>query len=146
MADIRRFELLRWWAKAPQPSRLSITNASDRPAMRGKRSSPMGGITHETRLRAANHHLQPEPGRRTQRFADVGKSPAAVRSCEKIYPGNGRTDVGRVLSAWREENRSLEFYARATRGAGQSQGQGQGSRPLELLPARCGDRRRPEES
>ena len=51
-----------------------------------------------------------------------------------------------VLPAWREQDRSLELYARPARGAGEGQGEGQGGRALELLPAGRRDRRRPEES
>src|SRR6202012_3422986 len=68
------------------------------------------GEIHETRLRAANHDLQPQPRRRAQRFADVGRGPAAVRAREEIHLRNRRSDVGRVLSARRKQKGSLELY------------------------------------
>ena len=113
---------------------------------RAQQSGSTGGAKNETRLRAPHHHLQPQPGRRTQRPAHVGKGPAAVRPRPAVHPRNGRADGGRVLPAWREEDRPLELYAGPARGAAEGQGQGQGSRPLELLPARRRDRRGPEES
>ena len=98
-----------------------------------------------THLRAAHDRLQPQPRRRAQRSAHVGRGPAALRPCQEVHPRHRRPDVGRVLPARREQDRSLEFYARPDRGAGEGQGQGQGGRPVEFLPARCRDRRRPEE-
>src|SRR5215210_338594 len=93
-------------------------------------------IIHETRLYPANDDLQSQSGRRTQRFAHVGRGPAAVRARQEVHPRDRRSDVGRIRKARRKKDRSLELYAGAARGAAEGQGQGQGSRPVELLPAR----------
>src|SRR3954465_9937635 len=96
-----------------------------------KRPRAMGG-NNETRLYPADDDLQPQSGRGTERSAHVGPGPPAVRARQEIHPRNRRPDVGRIRKARREEDRSLEFYARTTRLPAEGQGQGQGRRPLEL--------------
>src|SRR4051794_18709930 len=102
-------------------------------------------INRETRLYPANDELQSQSGRRTQRFADVGRGPSAVRARQEVHPRDRRPDVGRVHKARREEDRSLEFYTRTAGMPSEGQGQGERSRAVELLPARRRDRPGPEE-
>src|SRR6476660_1601939 len=102
-------------------------------------------IIHETRLYPANDDLQSQSGRRTQRFAHVGRGPSAVRACQEVHPRDRRSDVGRVHEAWRRQEGPLELYGGTARGAAEGEGQGEGRGPVELLPARRRDRRGPEE-
>src|SRR5882672_6632518 len=104
------------------PSTLPANEPSARPQTDDLRK--WEEIIHETRLYPANHDLQRQSGRGTQRFAHVGRGPSAVRARQEVHPRDRRPDVGRIRAAWRGQEGPLELYTRAARGAAEGQGQG----------------------
>ena len=64
---------------------------------------------------------------------------------KSLHPERCRSDHGRVLPARREPRGALVVGARPARAARRREGEGQGERALELLPARRRDRRGPLE-
>nr|ABM53579.1 putative hemolysin activator-related protein [uncultured bacterium CBNPD1 BAC clone 1664] len=95
----------------------------------------------------APHHgpadLRLQPARRHERPADERKSDPAVRARQALHRGDSRADAEGVPGAGRGAYRPLELCARPARRAGKGEGPGQEGRPVELLPARRRDWRRP---
>src|SRR3954454_5881871 len=86
---------------SPSPAATLPANEPKRPP--AEPTAQMGGIIHETRLYPAYHDLQPQSGRGTERPADVGAGPSAVRARQEIHPRNRRPDVGRIRKARRKQ-------------------------------------------
>ena len=112
--------------------------------------APLGVVCSTSHHRSgAAHARQPPQHRRLRRRAlqprHVRGGPTALGQGEGVHRRRGGADHGRVLPARRGPGRPVELRAGPARAARRREGQGEGQRPVELLPARRRDGPGPEQ-